>query len=150
MLELPPQIISAIVAALVSIIIFLGKEAIDRRRTSRLSNLTLLWLAKTLKNNLIRNPDNASHISMKVIEPHISTIIQNQQISEVFDDIETLIISWKQGAYFGKVEANPLCQEAITCLEIHIDFLTKMIKNNNLLTHVVCQRLNFSKQRVLR
>lgn len=124
MSEFPPQVVAAIVAALVSVVIFLGKEAIERRQSSRRTGLTLLWLAKTLRRNLARPPDTAAHLSMSVIDSHFADIAQNRELSRAFDDIEETIVMWRQGVYQGRQNTDPLCKEANDLLQSHISVLS--------------------------
>lgn len=121
--SIQPQVIAAIVAALVSVVIFLGKESIDRRRASRLGALTLLWLAKSLKRNLVRQPEGAMHLSMAVVVSHVAEIAHDQLLSAAFDDIEEIMLTWKQGVYEGRAEIDPLCNEAAQLLQNHINAL---------------------------
>lgn len=119
------SVIAALIAAIVSLTLFLVKEAVDKRKAQQRAFRTIYLYCRSLHNALRVEPKPSEHLSIGDVFSHAQEVVFSAPALAALTDYEDALLAWKRADSLNRQLSDAERKELIKKL----DFSMRQLKN---------------------
>jgi hypothetical protein len=120
-------VIAALIAATVSLTLFLVKETVDKRKVQQRAFRTIYLYCRSLQNALRIEPKPSEHLSISDVYSHAQEVVFSAPALAALSDYEDALLAWKRADNLNRQLSDSERKDLIKKL----DFSMRHLKNSH-------------------